>query len=47
MAEAVPAWSELNGQAHITDYALTDEQRELRKQVKGLTMERDILNEEG
>ncbi|WP_274903206.1 hypothetical protein [Psychrobacter sp. DAB_AL62B] len=43
MAKSVPAGSERPS-------ALTDEQREfqeLRKQVKRLTMERDILNEEG
>lgn len=37
---------EINGQASTTGNALTDEQRELqelRKQVKRLTMERDIL----
>ena len=41
---------EINGQAPKVGNALTDEQRELqelRKQVKRLTMERDILNEEG
>ena len=41
---------ETNGQAPKVGNALTDEQRELqelRKQVKRLTMERDILNEEG
>ena len=37
---------EIEGQAPKSSNALTDEQRdlqELRKQVKGLTMERDIL----
>ena len=41
---------EMSGQAPKVGNALTDEQRELqelRKQVKRLTMERDILNEEG
>ncbi|MGP5174363.1 transposase [Psychrobacter immobilis] len=41
---------EINGEAPKVGNALTDEQRELqelRKQVKRLTMERDILNEEG
>jgi transposase len=41
---------EISGQAPKVGNALTDEQRELqelRKQVKRLTMERDILNEEG
>ena len=41
---------EQQGIAPATGLALTDEQRELqelRKQVKRLTMERDILNEEG
>jgi len=40
---------ELNGETPKAGNALTDEQRELqqlRKQVKRLTMERDILNEE-
>ena len=39
---------EMSGQAPKVGNALTDEQRELqelRKQVKRLTMERDILNE--
>ena len=41
---------EINGEAPKVGNALTDEQRELQelhKQVKRLTMERDILNEEG
>ena len=41
---------EINGEAPKVGNALTDEQRELqelRKQIKRLTMERDILNEEG
>ena len=41
---------EINGEAPKVGNPLTDEQRELqelRKQVKRLTMERDILNEEG
>ncbi|SLJ84315.1 transposase [Psychrobacter sp. DAB_AL43B] len=41
---------EMSSQAPKVGNALTDEQRELqelRKQVKRLTMERDILNEEG
>lgn len=41
---------EISGEAPKAGNALTDEQRELqelRKQVKRLTMERDILNEEG
>ena len=41
---------EMSGEAPKVGNALTDEQRELqelRKQVKRLTMERDILNEEG
>ena len=40
---------EINGEAPKVGNALTNEQRELqelRKQVKRLTMERDILNEE-
>ncbi|MDE0492151.1 hypothetical protein [Psychrobacter sp. A3] len=39
---------EINGEAPKVGKALTDEQRELqelRKQVKRLTMERDILKE--
>ena len=40
----------MTGEAPKAGNALTDKQRELqelRKQVKRLTMERDILNEEG
>jgi len=50
MAESIPSRNEMSGQAPKVGNALTDEQRELqdlRKQVKRLTMERDILNEEG
>lgn len=41
---------EMSGQAHKFGNALTDDQhelQELRKQVKRLTMERDILKEDG
>lgn len=54
-ASALDNWvrkykKEQQGVTPTQGLALTDEQRELqalRKQVKHLTMERDILNEEG